>query len=82
MNDELLNPAGHSITQKLSVQRAESGELADPQAEDVAFEYALAQNVLKLTCHAPFANIHAVIKVLVNETSPEVLKNLYPDRSL
>jgi hypothetical protein len=82
VNDELLDPARNSITQKLSVQRAESGELADPQAEDVAFEYALAQNVLKLKCQAPFANIHAGIKVLVNETSPEVVKNLYPDRSL
>ena len=64
------------------MQRAESGKLADPKTEGVAFEYALAQNMLKLTCHAPFANIHAGIKVLVNETSPEVLKNLYPDRSL
>jgi hypothetical protein len=82
VNDELLNPAGNSITQKLSVQRAESGKLSDPQAEDVAFEYALAQNVLKLTCHAPFANIQAGIKVLVSESSREVLKNLYPDRSL
>ena len=82
LNDELLNPAGHSITQSLHVQHPESGQLSDPRSENVPFEYSLAQNVLKLACHAPFANIRAGIKVLVNETSPEVLKNLYPDRSL
>jgi hypothetical protein len=82
MNDVLLDPAGHSITQSLHVQNSEHGQLTDPRPENVTFEYSVVQNVLKLTCHAPFANIHATIKVLVNETSPEVVKNLYPDRSL
>jgi hypothetical protein len=82
INDALLNPAAHAITQSLHVQHSENGELSDPRAENVSFEYSVVQNVLKLTCHAPFANIHASIKVLVNESSSEVLKNLYPDRSL
>jgi hypothetical protein len=82
MNDVLLDAARNSITQSLHVQHSEKGQLSDPRAENVSFEYSVSQNVLKLTCHAPFANIYASVKVLVNETSSEVLKNLYPDRSL
>ncbi|MEP6873796.1 MAG: hypothetical protein ABI887_05485 [Burkholderiales bacterium] len=82
VNDKLLNLGGSSITQTLSVQHAEHGELSGARPDSVPFECSVVANVLKLTCHAPFANIHAVIKVVVNETSTEVLQSLYPDRSL
>lgn len=82
LNDHPLSPTAHSIAQTLNVQQATGGALADPRAELIVFEYAITQNVLKLTCHAPFANIRAGIKVLVNESSPQVLQSLYPDRSL
>ena len=82
LNDVPLDPARSTLTQTVSAKHPERGSLSKPQPESITFRYFQAQNVLKLICDDPFAGISATVKVLVSESSPEVLKSFYPDRSL
>jgi hypothetical protein len=66
------------------VKVAERGEFSSAKPENINFSYELkpGSNKLKISCNEPYSGISAIVKVLVTESSHEVLQNLYPDRSL
>ena len=68
----------------LNVKVAERGEFSSAKSENINFNYELkpGSNKLKISCDEPYSGISAIVKVLVTESSHEVLQNLYPDRSL
>jgi hypothetical protein len=84
LNDQLLEPANHSIMLQLNVKTAEQGAFSNPKQENITFSYDLkpGSNKLKISCDEPYSGISAIVKVMVSESSHEVLQNLYPDRSL
>jgi|GEM_PF-5799220 len=84
LNDQLLDPAKHSITLNLNVKVAEHGEFSNAKPENITLSYDLkpGSNKLKISCDEPYSGISAIVKVVVTESSHEVLQNLYPDRSL
>jgi len=84
LNDQLLDPAKNSIMLNLNVKVAEHGELSAAKPENINFSYENkpGSNKLKISCDEPYSGISAIVKVVVSESSHEVLQNLYPDRSL
>jgi len=84
LNDQLLEPTEHSITLNLNVKAAEHGEFSSAKPENITLSYDLkpGSNKLKISCDEPYSGISAIVKVVVSESSHEVLQNLYPDRSL
>ena len=84
INDQLLDPSNTSIMLNLNVKVAERGEFSSAKSENINFNYELkpGSNKLKISCDEPYSGISAIVKVLVTESSHEVLQNLYPDRSL
>jgi len=84
LNDQKLDPAKTSIKLKLFAKTAANGVFAAPKEEIININFALQKNSNKLllNCDEPFSDISAIVKVVVNEGSHEVLQNLYPERSL
>ena len=83
INDQLLDASNTSITLNLNVKVAERGEFsAKPETINFTYELKSGSNKLKISCDEPYSGISAIVKVLVTESSQEVLQNLYPDRSL
>ena len=82
INDQFLDPTQPQLQFRSSVKTFLHGLPTDPADRDVTVKYIQAQNSIQLTFDQPFAGIHATVKVIVNESSAEVLKNLYPDRSV
>lgn len=81
LDDVELDPGRSSIGLVLSVKRAKDAQLLPPKDETVNFEYTLIQGRLTLRTRTPVADINAKVRVVVNESSPEVLKSFYPEQS-
>lgn len=82
VNDVALDPAASQITLRLSVKLPENGKLSAPQEQDVVINYQLTQNRVRLSFNQQYSGIYISIKVMVNESSQEVLQNFYPDRTI
>ncbi len=84
LNDQLLDPAKNSILLNLNVKVAEHGEFSPAKPQNITLQYDLksGSNKMKISCDEPYSAISLIVKVLVTESSHEVLQNLYPDRSL
>jgi hypothetical protein len=82
INDQLLDPAQSQLQFKAAVRGVSQGALTDPAEQDVMIQYAASQNTLRFTCKQPYAGFYFVVKVMVNESSEDVIANLYPERSV
>ena len=82
VNDQELDPSNASLNLMIHVQTALDGQLQKAQSQNVAFQYRVIQNRLELTTSAPYSGIYVSVKVIANESSHEVMQNLYPDQSV
>ncbi len=82
LNDQPLNPSDAQITIRSKVRVPHNGELSELHDEDVTVQYRITQNKLNLTFNELFSGIYATVKVIVNESSGEVLQNFYPERTV
>jgi hypothetical protein len=86
LNDVLLKvPPGTTHSQlplKLTVKLPKDGKLDTFGEKEIIFQYEIIKNSLRLTVNQPFAGIQAALKVVASETSPGVIKNFYPDRTV
>jgi hypothetical protein len=82
INDQYLDPANPQLQFQSSVKSFLHGVPTDPADQNVAVKYIQKQNSIQLTFEQAFAGVYATVKVIVNESSSEVVQNLYPDRSV
>ncbi len=77
-----LDPAKSALNLQVSC-RDNAGELMNPSAlHTVQCNYQVKSGRLELSVLSAFADITLGIEVTVGETSPSVMKNFYPDRTL
>ena len=77
-----LDPAKHKLDLQV-VCRDHTGHLINPPAlHKVKCTYEIKSGRLELTVDGAFADINLAIEVTVGETSPSVMKNYYPERTL
>lgn len=78
-----LNPAKSAAIILNVLCRALNGHTISPPAvHPVSCTYTLAGGKLELDILGAFTNITLTVRVVVGESSPEVIKNNYPERSL
>ena len=82
INDQLLHTTSSNLIFNTSVRTMVNGEQSAPFMHNVNVAYVQTQNSIRLTFADDFVDVSATIKVVVNESSVEVLQNLYPDRSV
>jgi hypothetical protein len=77
-----LDPAKNKLDLQVPC-RDNAGHLMNPPAlHKVKCTYQVKSGRLELTVDGAFADINLGIEVTVGETSPSVMKNYYPDRTL
>lgn len=77
-----LDPAKNKLDLQVPC-RDNAGHLMNPPAlHKVKCTYQVKSGRLELTVDGAFADINLSIEVTVGETSPSVMKNYYPDRTL
>ncbi len=82
INDIPLDISKTFIKVPLAVKVPQNGNLDTLSNEEILINYQLNQNMLKLSLNQHFAGIYISLSVIVNESSTEVLQNMYPDRSI
>ncbi|MBO9204634.1 MULTISPECIES: hypothetical protein [Niastella] len=82
LQNVLLTPADNSITLQVSCRDHTGQNLNSPSLHPVDCQYAVNSGRLELTVLSPFAGITLDLEVVVAETSPSVMKNYYPSRTL
>jgi hypothetical protein len=80
LNDRLLQGNSGSLRLQLQVKKVDGTSLVNAGAQDCDFQYAINQNVLRITANSRWAAMQLRLQVKVVETSVEVVQNAYPDR--
>ena len=79
---QVLDPAGNSLSLQVSCRDNAGPVMNSVAVHTVACTYKVDRGRLELSVASPFADIVLGIEVVVAETSPSVMKNFYPDRTL
>ncbi|MDH6244424.1 hypothetical protein [Mycobacterium sp. OTB74] len=78
-----LDPAGSGVEIEVPCRDVDGHELGPPVVRRVGCQYQINGGRLELAFAAnEFADINIGVRVVVGESSPEVMKNFYPERSI
>jgi hypothetical protein len=77
-----LDPTANAVDLSVQCRDANGYRLTAPAVRTVHCTYQINGGRLELAVRSPFADIGLGIDLTVGESSPSVMKNYYPDRSL
>jgi hypothetical protein len=82
LENVLLNSAESPIALDVQCRDANGHEISPPAVHRVHCTFKIDGGKLEFNTAGAFADITLTVRVVVSESSPEVMKNYYPDRSL
>lgn len=82
INDQYIDPANVEITLSIPVQDPEPSKLQNLKNASVLVRFNIIQNRLTLLVEEKYSGIYVSVKVVVNESSSEVIRNLYEEQSV
>lgn len=82
LGSERLDPAGSLVTISVPCRDANGHEINPPVERHVSCNFKINRGRLEFNVSDAFADITIPVRVVVNESSPEVMKNYYPERSI
>jgi hypothetical protein len=82
LENVLLNSASTPVALDVQCREVNGHEVGPPAVHRVSCDFNIDGGRLEFNTAGEFADIALTLRVVVGESSPEVMKNYYPDRSL